>query len=144
MAANVFSFSGFMLRWVTAIVLVVLTYNPLGYSFSQWVYREMQTGKYDSVSLLVLAGIVLFIGWLIFIRATLRSLGFVGVTLVASLLAAIVWVGSDWGWLSFNAPSVFAWVVIIAVSVILGLGMSWSHVRRAMAGQVDMDDVDES
>jgi len=28
--------------------------------------------------------------------------------------------------------------------VILAVGMSWSHIRRRLSGQADMDDVDES
>ena len=28
-------------------------------------------------------------------------------------------------------------------SLVLGVGLSWSHIRRAISGQADMDDVDE-
>ena len=34
------------------------------------------------------------------------------------------------------------WVGLIGVGVILGLGMSWSHIRRMLSGQLDVDDVD--
>jgi Family of unknown function (DUF6524) len=29
------------------------------------------------------------------------------------------------------------------VATILAIGMSWSHVRRRLSGQADVDDVDE-
>jgi hypothetical protein len=32
---------------------------------------------------------------------------------------------------------------ILALSLILGIGLSWSFVRRALSGQVDVDEVDE-
>jgi hypothetical protein len=35
------------------------------------------------------------------------------------------------------------WIVLFATSGILAVGMSWSHVRRRLSGQVDTDDVDQ-
>ena len=35
------------------------------------------------------------------------------------------------------------WLGLIALSLVLGIGLSWSHVRRRLSGQADMDDVDE-
>jgi len=35
-----------------------------------------------------------------------------------------------------------AWVVLAAVGLVLGIGMSWSHVRRWLAGQAAVDRVD--
>ena len=32
---------------------------------------------------------------------------------------------------------------LIALSLVLGIGRSWSHVRRRLSGQSDMDDVDD-
>jgi len=36
------------------------------------------------------------------------------------------------------------WVVLVIVSLLLAIGMSWSHIRRRLTGQVDIDDVDEN
>jgi hypothetical protein len=35
------------------------------------------------------------------------------------------------------------WLALFALSFVLGIGLSWSHVRRALSGQADMDDVDQ-
>ena len=34
------------------------------------------------------------------------------------------------------------WVVQFVFACVLAVGMSWSHIRRRMAGQFDTDDVD--
>jgi hypothetical protein len=33
--------------------------------------------------------------------------------------------------------------VLAALGVVLGVGLSWSHLRRALSGQADVDGVDE-
>jgi len=35
-------------------------------------------------------------------------------------------------------------VILILISSILAVGISWSHIRRKISGQVDADDVDEN
>ena len=32
---------------------------------------------------------------------------------------------------------------IAVLSLVLATGMSWSHIRRKMTGQIDVDDVEE-
>jgi hypothetical protein len=35
------------------------------------------------------------------------------------------------------------WLSILLASLVLGIGLSWSILRRRISGQVDIDDVDE-
>jgi hypothetical protein len=49
-----------------------------------------------------------------------------------------------WGWISLDGQKMLSYVVEILLAVILAVGMSWSHIRRRLSGQADMDDVDES
>ena len=130
---------GFLLRFMFALLLVLLSYNPSGYSYSHW----LQTSFSDFGPLLGIAGISLIIGWVIYIRATLRSLGTIGLILAALFFSAIVWLLIDWGWLGFNNVTAMSWVVLILISAVLAVGISWSHIRRKLSGQVDSDDVDE-
>ncbi len=127
------TWSGFGVRFVFAFLLVFVSYNPTGYSYLHWFSFTPQA---------VLAGVVLVIGWAIYIRATLRSIGAIGLGLLSVLLACIIWLFVDLGWLSLKNVSVFSWVVELCIVVMLAVGMSWSHVRRRISGQVDMDDVD--
>ena len=105
-----------------ALLLVMLTYNPSGYSYSHW----LQTNFSNFGPLLGIAGISLIIGWVVYLRATLRSLGLI-----------------DWGWLGLNSVTAMSWVILILISTILAVGISWSHIRRKWSGQIDSDDIDD-
>lgn len=140
MTTNVFSWTGFWLRALFAFLLVAATYNPTGYSFSHLTLRQSQVLP---LSMLVLLGIVLAIGWVIYLRATLRSLGAIGLTLAVAAFGTLIWVLFDYGLLDLDNPGLLSWIGIVVVTLVLAIGMSWSHVRRRMSGQLDMDDVDE-
>jgi hypothetical protein len=49
----------------------------------------------------------------------------------------------DFGLLNLENRSAQVWLGIFALSIVLGIGLSWSIVRRKLSGQYDMDDVDE-
>jgi hypothetical protein len=85
-------------------------------------------------------GIVLLIGWSIYIRATLRSLGPWGLMLSAALFGSLLWVIVDWGVIDVNNISMLSWIIEVILALILGVGMSWSYIRRKMSGQVDIED----
>ncbi|MDB0037659.1 DUF6524 family protein, partial [Ascidiaceihabitans sp.] len=89
-----------------------------------------------------LAGLLLLIGYIIYLRATLRSIGGFGMLLVLALVGALLWVLYDFGLLSLDNTGLSVWLGLLALSLVLGVGLSWSHVRRALSGQADMDDVD--
>ena len=63
--------------------------------------------------------------------------------MVLALVAALLWVLYDFGLLSLGNRNANVWLGIVALSLVLGIGLGWSHVRRALSGQSDMDDVDE-
>lgn len=139
MAASTFGFQGFIVRFVVALILVFATYNPSGYSFFHWA-----RGSLPAIDpLVVLAGVVLLIGWVIFIRATLRSLGTLGIILAVALFGTLVWLVVDRGWLSPDSVDVMVYIGQFLLSALLATGMSWSHIRRRMTGQIDVDDVEE-
>ncbi len=131
--------SGFALRWLFAFILLAATYNPTQWNYTSWV---MENGA-ENLSIAVLCGLVLIIGYIIYMRATMRSIGVIGMALVLGLVGAMLWVAYDLGWLNFENQTANTWIGLIAMSIVLGIGLSWSHVRRRLSGQADMDDVDE-
>lgn len=137
--ATQITWSGIGLRFLFALITVFLSFNPEGYSYFHWGIKQFMPVD----PLKVVAGIVLLIFWIIFIRATLRSLGAIGLLLVTALCTALLWMLIDWGWLSRDNSKILAYAVLIVVSIILTVGMSWSHIRRRLTGQFDIDDVDE-
>ena len=48
----------------------------------------------------------------------------------------------DWGLLAAENIDAVTWLVEILLAGVLAIGMSWSHIRRRMSGQVDVDDTD--
>src|SRR5690606_31810459 len=96
--------SGVLLRFLFALVLVLLTYNPSGWSYVHWLRDHFEITPY-----IVAAGLVLLIGWGIYIKATLNSLGFVGILASAAVLGCILWMLIYWGILSASNASAMAW-----------------------------------
>lgn len=139
MAVKRFSFVNFLVRFVMALVLVFCSYNPSGYSWYHWLIKADNWMDPQ----LVLAGVVLLIGWVVYLRATLRSLGEIGTVLAMAFFAALTWVMVDSGILSLDSPTIFTWVLLTMLAAIMATGMSWSHIRRRMSGQLDVDDVEE-
>lgn len=129
---------GFGIRLVFALALVLLTYNPSAYSFVDWVINRGET----PLVYLVISGIVLVIGWAIFIRATKNSLGPIGVGLAAALLGCIVWLLIEWGAFAANNLTAMTWAIEIILAIILTLGMTWAHIRRRLSGQVTTDEAE--
>ena len=130
---------GFVIRWLAAFLLLALTFNPTDLNFVRW----SQTAWNTQTPLVVLAGLILLTCYIIYLRATFRSIGTFGMGLIAALFAALVWVLIDFGVLNLENRSLNVWLGLLALSLILGIGLSWSIVRRRLTGQADMDDVDD-
>ena len=137
--AKEFTTGSYIARWVFAAALVFGTYNPSGYSYIGWLFAE-QT---EFGPVLAIVGLVLLIAWIIYLRATFLSMGWLGVTLGAALFAAIIWLFVDIGWLSIESTGIISYLALLLLSFILATGMSWSHIRRRMTGQIDVDDVED-
>ncbi|WP_212524467.1 DUF6524 family protein [Actibacterium sp. MT2.3-13A] len=127
------------LRWFIAFALLAATFNPTQWNYLRWV----QTAYRDQLPLSVLLGLILLVGYIIYLRATLRSIGGFGMALVAAIIGALIWVLTDYGLLTLDDPDQTLWLGLFAMSVVLGTGLSWSLVRRRLSGQVDVDDIDE-
>ncbi len=130
---------GFIIRWLCAYALLAITFNPTDYNYINWVrdYGHM------NMSIAVLLGLLLFIGYVIYLRATLRSIGGLGMILVLAVVAAGLWVLFDYGVLRLDNSDFNVGLGLLALSFVLGIGLSWSIVRRAVSGQADVDDVED-
>jgi len=129
----------FILRWLFAFLLLAATYNPTEYNYARWVNDYGA----QNLSIAVLVGLVLLVGYIIYLRATVRSIGALGMILVLALVVALVWVMYDFGLISLQDPTMNTWIGLVVLATVLGIVLSWSHVRRYLSGQSDVDDVDE-
>jgi ABC-type sulfate transport system permease component len=99
-----FTIGGFAWRIAFALAMVLLTFNPAGYSYFHWI-RE----------------------------------GFPAFTPAQAVVGIV-----SWGWLDVRNATTMTWVVLVALGLILGVGMSWAIVRRELTGQASVDEIDDN
>ncbi|MBI1416543.1 MAG: hypothetical protein GC146_04895 [Limimaricola sp.] len=131
---------GFVWRWIFAFALLAVTYNPTQVNYIRWAQAQYQA----QLPLVALAGLLLLVGYIVYLRATVRSIGIFGVLLTMAVIGTAVWVLYDRGVISLSDPTANTWIALFALSVVLAIGLSWSIVRRKLSGQLDVDDHDDT
>ncbi|HED14827.1 MAG TPA: hypothetical protein ENI62_14440 [Gammaproteobacteria bacterium] len=131
-----FSWKQFIMRLLAALALVFVTYNPTGQSYYHWAIVPLP--EYDVPR--IFAGIVLIIGWAVFLRATFHSLGVIGIVLAVAFFGTLLWLLIDRELIQFHGNGILSYLVLVAIAGVLAVGMSWSHIRRRMSGQLDVSD----
>ena len=143
MASPTFSWQHFFIRFLFALILVYSSYNPSGYSVYHWLITAVIDNEQAVSPPLILAVVSLLIGWTIYIRATLRSLGIIGLALAFAFFTALIWWFIDSGWVALTDLTILSYVILLLIALILATGMSWSHIRRRLSGQSDIDDISD-
>ena len=134
-----FGWDNFLVRLAVALMLVFATYNPQEISYYHWAVVHWK----ESFSVLkAFVGVVLIILWVIYLRATFRSLGAIGLILAIAFFGTLLWLIIDLGWVSTENVNLLSYLVLIALACVLATGVSWSHIRRRITGQIDVDDAD--
>jgi hypothetical protein len=131
-----FNYRSFSVRWLGCIVLMLATYNPYSSSYYHWI-----TADSDHASLQVLVGLLLLIFHVVVIVATVRSIGVVGIGLVTALFSSAAWVLIDNRVVAVENTRAVVLVQLIVIASVYGVGVSWSHIRNRLSGQVDSTDV---
>lgn len=129
---------GFLIRWAAAFFLLAATYNPTDLNFVRW----SMTYAGEQLPLTILFGLLLFIGYIIYLRATFRSIGVFGVVLLLAVVASMAWVLWDQDFVSFENPTFNTWAAIVVLAAVMAIGLGWSIIRRRLSGQTDVDDID--
>jgi len=141
MATNAFNLENFLVRLFFALILVFASYNPSGYSFYHWILKTMEFGFEP---LMVFSAVVLVIGWVVYLRATISSLGVIGLILAFAFFGSMLWLVIDWGIVPADSIQLITYIILSLLSMVLAIGMSWSHIRRRLSGQVDVNDTDDN
>lgn len=129
---------GILLRWIGAFALLTATFNPTDWNYVRWVQANFS----DQMALAVFLGLILGVGYMVYVVATLRSIGAFGIILVGAIFGAGLWVLHDWGLLTLANRSLNLWLAILALSLILGIGLSWSILRQKLSGQASVDEIE--
>ncbi len=129
---------GIILRFLGAFVLMAASYNSTSWNYIRWVDANWST----QMPLAIFLGLLLAVGFLIYVMATMRSIGVLGVLLLAAILGAGIWMLTDWGVLSLENAALNTWLALFALAIIMGLGLSWSIIRQRLSGQATVDEVE--
>ena len=129
---------GILLRWLGAFLLLVAIFNPTRWNYVTWARAEWG----QQTPLIVFLGLILAVAAMVYLVATMRSIGILGALVIIAIFAAGLWVLSDWGLLGLQNSALNIWLGILAMSLILGIGMSWSILRQRLSGQQTTDEVD--
>lgn len=130
---------GFLLRFIAGLVLVLASYNPDGYSYFDWVAKDFPS----ITAFQAFVGVALIVGWAIYIRAAIRSLGVIGLTLATAFFGTLLWLVVDMGLVSVDNVRIITYLILVLLAMVLSTGLSWSHIRRRLSGQMDTMDSDE-
>jgi len=129
---------GILLRWLGAFALLAAIFNPTAWNYVTWA----RTNWADQMPLIVFVGLILAVIAMVYLVATMRSIGILGALVIVAIFAAGLWVLTDWGLLGLHNSALNIWLGIFALSLILGIGMSWSILRQRLSGQQTTDEVD--
>lgn len=129
---------GFALRFVAALTLVMATYNPSQYSAFSWIKDAISASEMGALHFFVL--VLLLIGWTVYLVASFRSLGTLGMVLGALFFAALIWLLTDFGLLATDSLTSLTWIILVCFAALLTIGVSGSHLWRRLTGQLEVDD----
>jgi len=130
---------GFGLRFLAAIVLVFGTYNPTDTSYVGW----LSGWTADQIPLKILVGLVFVVGWVVFLRATARSIGLLGVCLALAIFGVILWLLIDLLVIATDSSTAITYAVLIIIALVLTIGMTGSFLWRRLTGQYQVSDGDD-
>ena len=129
---------GILLRWLGAFLLISAIFNPTSWNYVTWARAEWDR----QMPLFVFLGLILAVAAMVYVVATMRSIGLIGALVIAAIFAAGLWVLRAWGLLGLDDSALNTWLAILVLSLTLGIGMSWSILRQRLSGQQTTDEVD--
>lgn len=107
-------------------MLVCVTTNPTNWSFLGWVDHR----PYLPASIVLLFGFVLSMGYVHFVRATFSVLGGWAIAGLFCFFFLLLWTLADFGFVSLHSRPFVAWVLLLIVSFVFALGVSWPKIRK--------------
>ena len=122
-----------LVRMLAVMFLVGATYNPSGYSYWHWAFRS--DGSYWALKIFL--GLLIIFGFVFCIYATWRSLRIMLSIPLILLIAACLWLLSDWGVLDLSDWLQRTLALETSLVVLLGTGVSFSLIRYRLSGQLD-------
>jgi len=116
-------------RWLISAAVVFSIYNPSGHSYYHWA-----TDSSASFPLRLAVGIFLLAAIVALVRMAFLSIGYIGIVALLSLIYGSILFRVGLGWFEFVDVDVETYAILIWVSTIIGVGISWSFFQRRISG----------
>jgi len=116
-------------RWLISAAVVFSIYNPSGHSYYHWAID----GR-GSLPLKLVVGIFLLAATVALVRMAFLSIGYIGIVAVLSLIYGSILFRVGLGWFEFVDVDVETYAILVWVSTIIGVGISWSFFQRRISG----------
>jgi len=116
-------------RWLISAAVVFGIYNPSGHSYYHWA-----TDSSGSLALKLVVGIFLLAALVALVRMAFLSIGYRGIVAVLSLIYGSILFRVGLGWFEFVDIDIETYAILIWVSTIIGIGISWSFFQRRISG----------
>ena len=125
--------------WLLLILATLYAiYNPLGFCvLGLWLLGDEVALP---VRLLATAIPMALLG--LYVYGSWRSIGLVGVAILAILLGLTLWVLAYFGIFDPADAGLWSWMAQPLLALILAVGFQWSRIWRSATGQVSVDDID--
>lgn len=127
---------GYLVRLLGAMLVVFGTYNPSGYSYYHWLQVDFGDWAFK-----LFVGLLLVVAFYLQLNAMWRSMRLIGSASLTLVILAAGWLASDLGLVDLNDPTQLTLGVQIGITTLLGTGLSWSHIRYRLSGQVDSENI---
>jgi hypothetical protein len=113
--------SRFVFLWLIAFVVLAAIYNPTQYNYYAWAQQNYAAQQ----PLVIGLGVMLLLLFLVFVVGTLRTMGWVGIVLLAVILGLLSYILVTNGVLVLEMSTKNIWGCLVILSLILGAAMSW-------------------
>lgn len=123
----------FLRRGLLATTLVFGTYNPSGHSYYHWL---TQVDGFTIAKIFV--GIALFSGLVALARMAFLSIGYFGMGALSLMAMMSLTAGVGLGLFQFADIHITTYFVLFWISMLLGVGTSWSFVQKRLSGERDV------
>jgi Family of unknown function (DUF6524) len=122
---------GVIVRLFACFALVFATWNPSGYSYVAWAWH----GPGATAPEIALAGTALLGLHILFARIAWLSLGADGISATLAVLLAFLLTLYEFDLIDLSRGQNWAYVVLLALALVLAVGVVWSLLKRRIVGQ---------
>ncbi len=122
---------GILVRALICFFLVFATWNPTGYNFIAWA----RYSPWATAPEIAAAGSLLLALHILFVRIAWLSLGADGISAALAIMLAGMLTLYEFDLIDPSRGIVWTYMSLSAFSLMLAIGMSWSHLKRRIVGQ---------